>query len=479
MRVRAFTLAACAPADVSSPQSCPGSQIAPCLLLSQATQVILGGAMSNVTARPEAPSPDTPAGGVRRSGIAGLIADPNFRRLWIAGSLSGTIRWLETLAVAIFVFDKTGDAFLVALMMFFRMLPMFLFGAVAGVIADKIDRKTILVGGLLILAANSTTMGVLALTDVLEIWHLAIGIFISGIVWSSEFPVRRTMMGEVAGMDRVGLAMGLDSATVNATRMLGPTLGGVLLQYLGLEGVFFVGAGFYIAAFLTAISVSYVQTASPARDLSFFGNLRSGFGYIRSRRVIVGILAVTIMVNIFGFPYVAMVPVIGKDELGLSPVLIGILASAEGLGALITALTIATHAGHLKYTRIYLYGSFLFLAAVLLFSLSDWFALSLPIVFIGGIGIAGFATMQSTLVMIATPPEMRSRVMGVLAVSIGTGPLGILHVGLLASLWGAPTAVMIIAIEGLVVLSIAMLIWPELRRRTDVRPPDLREVVGK
>ena len=431
--------------------------------------------MNNATSRPGTPSSGAaaggdPVGGARRSGIAGLISEPNFRRLWIAGSFSGTIRWLETLAVAVFVFDKTGDAFIVALMMFFRMLPMFLFGAVAGVIADRIDRKTMLVGGFLILAANSIIMGVLALTDVLEIWHLAIGIFISGIVWSSEFPVRRTMMGEVAGMDRVGLAMGLDSATVNATRMVGPTLGGVLLQYLDLEGVFFVGAGFYLAAFLTAIPVSYVQGASPTKGLSFIGNLRSGFGYIRSRRVVVGILAVTIMVNIFGFPYVAMVPVIGRDELGLSPVLIGVLASAEGLGALITALTIATRAGPLKYTRIYLYGSFLFLVSVLLFSLSDWFALSLPIIFIGGVGIAGFGTMQSTLVMMATPPEMRSRVMGSLAVSIGTGPLGILHVGLLALLWGAPMAVMVIAIEGLIVLSIAALIWPELRRRTDVRP---------
>ncbi|MCH8222434.1 MAG: MFS transporter [Chloroflexi bacterium] len=440
--------------------------------------------MNNATSRPEAPSSGAAAGGdpvgsARRSGIAGLISEPNFRRLWIAGSFSGTIRWLETLAVAVFVFDKTGDAFIVALMMFFRMLPMFLFGAVAGVVADRIDRKTMLVGGFLILAANSIIMGVLALTDVLEIWHLAIGIFISGIVWSSEFPVRRTMMGEVAGMDRVGLAMGLDSATVNATRMLGPTLGGVLLQYLDLEGVFFVGAGFYLAAFVTAIPVSYVQGASPTKGLSFVGNLRSGFGYIRSRRVVVGILAVTIMVNIFGFPYVAMVPVIGRDELGLSPVLIGVLASAEGLGALITALTIATHAGTLKYTRIYLYGSFLFLVSVLLFSLSDWFALSLPIIFIGGVGIAGFGTMQSTLVMMATPPEMRSRVMGALSVSIGTGPLGILHVGLLALLWGAPMAVMVIAIEGLIVLSIAALIWPELRRRTDVRPPDLREVMAE
>ena len=158
--------------------------------------------MNNATTRPDAPSPDPREAGVAGSGIAGLLADRNFKRLWIAGSLSGTIRWLETLAVAVFVFDETGDAFLVALMFFFRMLPMFLFGAFAGVIADKINRKTLLTVGLIILAINSSIMGFLAVMGWIEIWHIAIGIFISGIVWSSEFPVRRTMMGEIAGMNR-------------------------------------------------------------------------------------------------------------------------------------------------------------------------------------------------------------------------------------------------------------------------------------
>ena len=414
----------------------------------------------------------TPPGG---RGIAALFADPAFRRIWMVGIFSGTIRWLETLAVAIFVFERTGDAFLVALMMFLRMVPMLLFGAVAGVVADRVSRKKLLIGGLVVLCANSIVMGLLALSGVIEIWHLAIGIFISGIVWSTEFPVRRTMMGEIAGMNRVGLAMGVDSATSNATRMLGPTLGGVLLQFLHLEGVYFVGATFFAIAIILAIPIRYRQTAVSAAGSNFLGNLGGGFRYIRSRRVIVGILTVTILLNILGFPFISMLPVIGRDELGLSPVLIGVLASTEGLGALITALVIAARAGPLQYTRIYLYGSLIFLLAVLLFSLSNWFSLSLALIFIGGMGIGGFATMQAILIVMATPPEMRSRVMGVLAVSIGMGPLGILLVGVLAAGLGAPMAVSIIASAGLLSTALAALIWPELRRSTDVRPPDLRQ----
>ena len=243
----------------------------------------------------------------------------------------------------------------------------------------------------------------------------------------------------------------------------------------GEEGVYFVGTAFLATAIILAIPIRYSQAAASAAASSFLGNLGSGFRYIRSQRVIVGVLTVTILLNVLGFPFISMLPVIGRDELGLSPVLVGVLASAEGLGALIAALVIVSRAGLLQYTRIYLYGSLIFLVAVLLFSLSNWFGLSLALVFIGGMGIAGFATMQVTLIIIATPPEMRSRAMGVLSVSIGMGPLGVRPVGALAAGLGAPMAVSIIASVGLLSTALAAFIWPELRRATDVRPPDLRQ----
>ncbi len=178
-------------------------------------------------------TPAQPADQPRDGGALSLIAQSDFRRLWLAGALTGTMRWLETLAVAVFVFGETGNPFLVAVMMFLRMFPMFLFGAIAGVIAERISRKAMLLVGLMFLTANSSVMVTLAVTDLLEIWHVAVAVFIGGIFWSTEFPVRRTMLGEAAGMDRVGLAMGIDSATTNATRMVGPALGGRVAQVPG------------------------------------------------------------------------------------------------------------------------------------------------------------------------------------------------------------------------------------------------------
>jgi predicted MFS family arabinose efflux permease len=175
-------------------------------------------------------------------------------------------------------------------------------------------------------------------------------------------------------------------------------------------------------------------------------------------------LAVTVIVNLWGFAYITMVPVIGERALGLSPVLIGVLMSTEGLGAVIGALLVARYDRPRQYTRIYTGSSAAFLLGVLAFALSTWFPLSLALILTCGIGIAGFAVMQSTIVFLAAPAAMRSRAMGLLTVAIGAGPIGMLYVGVLANWLGAPAAVASIAIQGLIALALAAWFWPELRR---------------
>jgi MFS family permease len=132
---------------------------------------------------------------------------------------------------------------------------------------------------------------------------------------------------------------------------------------------------------------------------------------------------------------------------------------------LLAAMVIANYARPRHFPRIYFLGSVFFLAAVLAFSLSRIYALSLGLLFLAGLGVAGFAAMQSTIVFTAAPPEMRGRLMGVLAVCIGVSPLGMLQVGLLAESFGGAMAVGIIAAEGLAAMAIAGLIWPHFRQR--------------
>jgi len=397
--------------------------------------------------------------------VASLLRDPAFLRIWIAGGLVGTVRWLEVLAVGVYTYQLTESPFIVATMLFARMVPTMLLGAFAGALAERVSRRRLMMAGLAIMCIVSIVLVALAVSGRLAIWHIALGAVLSGVFWSGEFPVRRTMLGEVAGLGRLSAAMGLDSATNNFTRMLGPLLGGALLTALGLEGAYAIGVLLYAAAFFNMATLTFDERPTPeGESIGMLKSINEGLAYIRTNRLIAGTLVVTIFVNLFGFSYVSMVPVIGEQKLALGPVAIGVLMSAEGCGALLGSLLVAAWVRTRYYTVIYMLGSTLYLAMILAFSLSTLYTAAALLLFAGGLGIAFFGSMQSTLIFFSAIPRMRTRVMGVLVACIGAGPIGVLHVGLLAEWIGAHNAVTIIAIEGLIAIAVAAVVWPELRR---------------
>ncbi len=398
-----------------------------------------------------------------RSGPWSLLHESQFRRVWLAGATVGVMRWLDVLAVGVYTHQVTGDALVVATMLFMRMLPMLLFGAVIGAWSERVNRKYLLLSGMFVVALLYLLLGGLSYTGNIELWHVGLGAWFSGMFWAMEMPVRRTMCGEVAGNERIGAAMGLESSTNNFTRMLGPSVGGFLLEVIGLHGTFFMGAILYTVGMILLSGVSAGAEIS-GRGTSIVSVMRDGWATIRQTRLVQAALIVTIFVNFWGFSYVSMVPVIGKVELGLSPFPIGILMSAEGCGAFFGALLIAFNATPAWFGRVFWFGSLIYLAVIFVFSVSDTFWIALPVLFFGGFGIAGFATMQSALILANTPPERRNRVMGVLAMCIGFGPLGILHVGFLADQFSAAIAVSIISAEGFLALCVAGYFWPELHR---------------
>ncbi|MCY4231264.1 MAG: MFS transporter [Alphaproteobacteria bacterium] len=393
-----------------------------------------------------------------------LIGNLAFRRVWVSGALSNVNRWLEILAVGVWVYDRSGSAFDVTLMFMLRMLPLMLFGALAGSLAERFDRRALVMAGLCTLTASSTALGLLAAFGDLMLWHVAAGAFLNGMVWACEMPLRRTMLGDLAGDGRVAQAMGFDTATNNATRMLGPVVGGGLLEGIGISGAFFAGAILNLLSLLLMVRVHIESGRAGAASAGVFTILRDGFRYIRANRPLVATLVVTVIYNIWGFPMTSMVPVIGKEELGLSAFPVGVLQSAEGLGALLGALGIAWFGRAARFRRIYVVGVAVYMASAIVFAASPWFLLSGTILVAAGIGGACFSTMQSTLTFLGASPEMRNRAMGVLTICIGTGPIGFLHLGLLAEWLGAHTAVIVIAIEGLVMLALALLLWPEARQ---------------
>jgi MFS family permease len=388
-----------------------------------------------------------------------LAAEPDFRRLWFVGLVVFSVRWLEMLAVAVFAYQHTGSPFVVALLTMLRMLPMALFGAPIGAVAERIERRTALIVVMLLMSLCSIALLALAWSGMLEVWHLALASFISGVAWTTDNPVRRTMIGEVVGPERMSAAMSIDVGANNASRMLGPTVGGILLATLGIGGAFVVSVAGYLVAVAVALRVRHRNTAAPLGGASVLERMIEGLMLIWSDRRLSGIMVITVIYNTFGWPFTSMIPVIGQDDLGLGPAGIGLLASMDGVGAFCGAIVIALCAKPRHFARLFIGGTAIYLAMLPVFALTSHAVLAGSVLLLTGLANAGFSIMQATLVYLSAPAEMRSRVYGVLSVCIGIGMIGFLHLGWLAGLIGAPWAIVTTGIEGLLALLLTRRWW--------------------
>jgi MFS family permease len=381
--------------------------------------------------------------------------------------MTGTMMWLEMLVVALLALELTDSPFLVSVTFFLRFVPM-LFGFGFGVIAERLNRKYLMTGGLVIQATVSVVLALLIIADQLEYWHLALGSFLIGAVMASEFPVRRTMIGEVVARSSVGRAVSLEQTTNSLFRIIGPFLGGVFLATIGAQGGFLLGFLLYLIGAVIAVSLKYHGLTSNELTVGPKTQIIEGIQYIRKSQVMIGTLGVTLILNVFGFSYLSQQPVVAKQVLQVSDVLIGVLQSVEGAGAFVGAALIAVFAKPRHYTRIYMWGSLLFVIAIVLFSQSTTYWLTLIILFFAGLGMSGFATMQSAIMIYASSPKMRGRVIGSIAVFIGIGPFGQLGIGLLANILDPATAVLLTASIGIIFMFIAFIIYPAMSKSTSL-----------
>ena len=308
-----------------------------------------------------------------------LFKNPSFLRVWGLGFIGNTMRWLETLAIGIFVYEVTTSALLVALMTIARQLPLALFGSFIGPFAERFNRKQLLMLGSTVMTVSVSCLAVSAYFSFLEIWHIAILVFINGTCWTLDYPVRRTLVGEFSGPERMGAGISLDSATTNVTRMLGPFLGGVTYGFLGLEGAFIISAVSHFICICIAGSLVFEFQPLNQKAESYFLLLKEGLIIVKKSPQLIGVYLVTIILNIFGFPYASMVPVLGRDVYKVEPALIGILSAAEGAGAFVGALVVAFFIRPSWFNKVYTIGALTFISGIFCLSLVDKYFLGVSI----------------------------------------------------------------------------------------------------
>ncbi len=371
----------------------------------------------------------------------------------------------------------TDSPLLVQLVGTSMFLPMFLGGLAAGAISDRFDRRRTVMRQLAALMPLAILMAALVRTGAIRFWMVYIFAVAVGIGQVVDLTNRRTLVHDIVGERLVGNAMAIESLSMSSGNMLGSLTAGTVIGLLAEDGAYALIAVFYGICFLlmrrvakrsdrespsATDSANTNATATNTSLAEIRTDLIAGARSLPANRELVSLLGITVIMNFMFFSFMPLVPVMA-ERFDAGPFATGLLASGLGLGMLLGAavvvMTSPTRRGWL-----YVAGPFWGMAALIGFALMDVYAIALLMLVLTGIGSAGFASVQSALVMTVSPDEMRGRAMGLLSMSIGSLPFGMLSLGLLAEQVGPQTAVICSASAGIVLLTLWLVTHPEITR---------------
>lgn len=392
------------------------------------------------------------------------LANPNFLWYWLGIMFSFGAAQVQQLARGWLVYDMTHSSLTLGLVIAVWGIPMLALSLIGGVVADRVARRNLIMAT----EAGSTlvylALAVLIWLNLIAIWHLMVAGVINGILTAFNIPSRQSYMPELVTEKELLNAISLNSAAFNLTRVIGPALAGAMIASIGVAGVYFATAATNALAVLTMALIPYRGEPHRANHNSLLADLHEGLKYIHRSPAIRELLIQFAVVTLFAMPYLFMLPVFASDVLAVGAQELGWMMAVVGVGALAGALALASlsnvpHKGAISISLALAFGLLL-----VLFSMSRSYPLSLALLAGVGIGSMGYASLNNTLLLTQTAPEMRGRVMSFSIMIFGLMPLGMLPIGAVAEAVGAPLA---IGSGGAIValVTIAMTAWrPHLRR---------------
>lgn len=370
----------------------------------------------------------------------------NFR-LFLAGqiiSLAGT--WMQSVALSWLVYRLTRSPFLLGLVGFVGQLPSLLLAPLAGVWADRADRRRIVIGTQALAMLQALVLSALVLTGRVTITHVLVLSVFLGLVNGVDVPTRQAFLVEmVSGREDLAGAIALNSSVFNAARLVGPAVAGFMIGLVG-EGVVFLLNGLSYVAVIAALLAMRLEPRPPAshrrppvgRELKEGVRYAAGFAPIRALLLLIG------LVSLVGVPFTVLMPVFATDVLHGGAHTLGLLMSALGVGALGGALFLAARRSVRGLGRVILAAVTLFGLALLAFGLSRREWLSLMLLAAAGFGMMVHMASSNTILQTIVDEDKRGRVMSFYAMAfMGTVPLGSLLSGALAARIGAPATVVL------------------------------------
>ncbi|MGH2562126.1 MAG: MFS transporter [Thermomicrobiales bacterium] len=406
-----------------------------------------------------------PSGGgppARGSALSAFQSRP-FALFWSTIVLSLTGVWVRITAQGWLVYDLTEDSFLLGLASFFNAAPVLIFSPVAGAVLDRVDRRRVLLGVQLVTCTMMLLLATLVVTDVVRVWHIMAIAVVVGSASAFDWPARLSLVPTLVSRHQLQSAVALNAAAFNASRIVGPVVGGVLIGTVGVGLCFFLNAALYVPFVLVLATLS-LDRALPAAThaTSAFSNLVDGYRYIWRTPTIRGLLSIDIIPLAFGISYITLAPAVAREELDLGGRGLGALLAANGAGSLAGTMLVALLSGMRRRGLIVIAGIACFGVGVVVFGLSGNVYLSMALMLCLGMVAAFYGTMNDTLIQTNVDDGYRGRVLAVYSMFWGLTPIGSLEAGFLANQLGVGTA---LVINGMLVLCYV----PILLRFTPVR----------
>ena len=376
---------------------------------------------------------------------------------------SGTGQWIQQMSVGWLTYELTGSAFLLGAISGARTLPALLLGPFGGLAADRLNRKLVMLACQVFLMTVTAVFATLVLTGNARVWNIFLFTVLTGVAWIFNVPARQATVPGLVPPTHLTNAIALNSSGFNLTRIIGPSIGGVLIAVVGLAGNFYLQALTYVGVVLMIVNMRFSAAPASPSTLSAWRQLADGIAYVWNHPTLRPQMAMAIIPVMLVFPYISLLPIFAKDVLRTGPTEFGLLSAAPGFGALLGTLTIAT-VGNVERK-----GRWLFLlltgagVSLVLFSLSRSFPLSAGLLMLVGMFHMTYMTTHHTLLHTTVPNEYRGRAMGITLLNQGLVPLGSLIAGALAEIFTAPLTVMAMGAGVLALTGLAFALFQSLR----------------
>jgi predicted MFS family arabinose efflux permease len=386
---------------------------------------------------------------------------PEFRLMWLGACTSSIGTWMQNLAQSWLVYELTKSAWYLGLDAFLGQIPIFLFSMLGGVVADRKDRRKVLVVSQLVQMTCAITLALLAWFQVVQVWHILLLSFTVGTAQAFGGPAYQAMIPSLVKKEDLQNAIAMNSIQFNVARVIGPTLGGLALATLGAAWCFSLNALSFLAVIFTLMRVAPRPPAMTGKE-PVLESMKVGLRFVRDNSVMGGLIALAFLMTLLGVPIMTFLPVFAERVFHLGKEAYSQMLVISGLGSVLGGVFVAATShinrkGLLSLTSLMALGAFIFGFAV-----STNFYVACLMLFLGGAALIACFGLVSSLVQTQVEDSMRGRVMSIYNVAFRGGmPFGAFVAGRFIENYGAPQ---VLAINGILLVVLSGVFWISQRR---------------